>query len=193
MWTLSERSALVILVLPVLQPEYVKSHVGNPADEKFCSMFSEWSELVQSWNISHDYIRFAALWRREEIICNKLTEKKWQNVAFIICGSINVNYLDNNRKIQDTLSSFDLFNTAHFPIRIQNNSVSAIDIFIDINRSGNYTGSPLVSGLSDHDGQIMYINNINLQTRNSCTQSVLYESIFDSIKLWNLTHQLYSA
>jgi hypothetical protein len=53
------------------------------------------------------------------------------------------------------------------------NSFSTIDnIFNDLNRSGNYTISLLVSGVSDHDGQIMYINTINLQIYSSCTQLV---------------------
>jgi hypothetical protein len=58
------------------------------------------------------------------------------------------------------------------------NSVSAIyNIFIELNRGGNYTISPLVNGLSDHDGQIIYINNINLQTHSSCTQLVRKSSM----------------
>lgn len=43
---------------------------------------------------------------------------------------------------------------------------------MDLNSSGNYTISPLVNSLSDHNGQIIYINNINLQINNSCTQLV---------------------
>jgi hypothetical protein len=61
----------------------------------------------------------------------------------------------------------------HFPTRIQNNSISAIDnIFIDLCRAGNYTIGPLVNGLPDHDAQIIYINNINLETQNNCFQSI---------------------
>jgi hypothetical protein len=97
------------------------------------------------------------------------------NLEFIICGDINVNYLVDNRKKQlDTLlSSFNLSRTVYFPTRIQNNSISAIDnIFIDPNRSGNYTIILHVNDLSDHDGQIIYINNTNLQIHSSCTQLV---------------------
>jgi hypothetical protein len=61
----------------------------------------------------------------------------------------------------------------HFPTRIQNNSISAIDnIFIDLCRAGNYTIGPLVNGPSDHDAQIVYINDINLEPQNNYFQSV---------------------
>jgi hypothetical protein len=61
----------------------------------------------------------------------------------------------------------------HFPIRIQNNSISAIDnIFIDLCRAGNYTIGPLVNGQSDHDADHIYINNINLETQNNCFQCI---------------------
>lgn len=97
-------------------------------------------------------------------------------IQLIICGDINVNYLEgSNRKKQldSLLSSFNLTSTLHFPTRIQNNSISAIDIiFIDLNKSRNYIISPLINGMSDHDGQIIHINNSNIQIHNSYTQSV---------------------
>jgi hypothetical protein len=72
------------------------------------------------------------------------------------------------KQLDTLLSSFNLTSTVHFPTKIQNNSISEIDnIFIDLNRIGNYTISPLVNGLSDYDGQMIYIiNNINLETHN---------------------------
>jgi hypothetical protein len=60
-----------------------------------------------------------------------------------------------------------------FPTRILNGSVSAIDnIFVDFSRKGNYTISPLVNDLSDHDGQLIHRNNINLQTSSSSVQLI---------------------
>ncbi|GFG36914.1 hypothetical protein Cfor_12463 [Coptotermes formosanus] len=98
------------------------------------------------------------------------------NIEFVICGDINLNYLnDNNRRKQlDTLlSSYNLSCTVHCPTGVQNNLISTIDnIFIDLNEAGNCTVGPRVNGLCDHDGQIIYINNLNLQTQNSCTQSI---------------------
>jgi hypothetical protein len=93
------------------------------------------------------------------------------NSEFIISGDFNVNYLDysNRRKQLDTLlSSFNLLSTVCFRTRILNGSVSAIDtIFVDFSRKGNYTINSLVNGLSDHDGQLIHMKNINLQTSSS--------------------------
>jgi hypothetical protein len=98
------------------------------------------------------------------------------NSEFIICGNFNVNYLDysNRRKQLDALlSSFNLFSTVCFPTRILNGSVSAIvNIFVDFCRKGNYTISPHVNGLSDHDGQLIHMNNINLQNSISSVQLI---------------------
>jgi hypothetical protein len=50
-----------------------------------------------------------------------------------------------------------------FPTRLQNNSISAIDnIFIDYSRQGNYKISPIYNGLSDHDAQLISIQDVNL-------------------------------
>jgi hypothetical protein len=93
------------------------------------------------------------------------------NLELILCGDININYLvdSNNKKQLDVLlSSFNLFSIVDFPTRIQSNSSSAIDnIFIDFHRLGNYTICPYINGLSDHDAQILYLNNIDLYTRNN--------------------------
>jgi hypothetical protein len=98
------------------------------------------------------------------------------NSEFIICGDFNVNYLDySNRKKQldALLSSFNLLSAVCFPTRILNGSVSAIDnIFVDFSRKRNYTISSLVNGLSDHDGQLIYMENINLQTSHSSVQLI---------------------
>jgi hypothetical protein len=74
------------------------------------------------------------------------------------------------------LSSYNLYSIVHFPIRIQNNSISAIDnIFIDLYIAGNYTTGPLVNELSEHEVRIIYINNINLQTQKNCFQNTMNE------------------
>ena len=54
--------------------------------------------------------------------------------------------------------------TVNFPPRIHNNSITAIDnIFIDKEvKYENYSIHPLVNGLSDHDAQIIIINNITV-------------------------------
>jgi hypothetical protein len=98
------------------------------------------------------------------------------NSEFIFCGDFNVNYLDcsNRRKQLDALlSSFNLLGTVCFCTRILNDPVSAIDkIFVNFSRKGNYTISSLANGLSDHDGQLKHMKNINLQTSGSSVQLI---------------------
>jgi hypothetical protein len=61
----------------------------------------------------------------------------------------------------------------HFPTRSLNVSISAIDIiFIDITHRGKYTLYPLINGLSDHNGQIMHLDSISMQTQLSDTRII---------------------
>jgi exonuclease III len=106
---------------------------------------------------------FAYFLKGLDAILKSLYEAK---LKLMICGDVNINYLVNSNKKQldDLLSSFNLFSTVDFLTRIQSNSASAIDnIFIDLHSCGDYIIRPHVIGLSDHDAQIVYINNIGLQ------------------------------
>jgi len=86
------------------------------------------------------------------------------SINIIICGDININYLDNtNNKIQlySLLASYDLYTTVGFPTRINNCSHTVIDnIFIHKSKNTNFTINPLPNGLLDHDAQIMILHNI---------------------------------
>lgn len=96
------------------------------------------------------------------IILNLLYSNK---IEYIICGDISVNYLDTCTKIQqlDTLSTtHNLRSTVNFPTRIVSSSVTAIaSIFVD--KARNYTISPFINRLSDHDAQLIKLNNVILQ------------------------------
>jgi len=89
------------------------------------------------------------------------------DIEFIVCGDMNTDYLIdsyNKKQLNTTLLSYNLTNTVQFPTRIQNNSKTAIDnIFIDVTKFGNYTVQPFYIDLSDHDAQIITINDILLQ------------------------------
>ena len=62
------------------------------------------------------------------------------------------------------LATYNLISTIRFPKRGLNGSSSAIDnIFIDISHCGKYTIAPFINGLSDHDGQIIKLEKINMQ------------------------------
>jgi exonuclease III len=81
------------------------------------------------------------------------------------CGDININYLENCTKRQqlDPVSAtYNSIGTVHFATRITNECISAKgNIFIDKTR--NFTTSPFMNGTSDHDAQVITLNNIFLQ------------------------------
>lgn len=73
-----------------------------------------------------------------DIILNPLLKFKTE---FIMCGDININYMEtinNKKKLDNLLNTYNLISTVSFHTRIVNTSISMIDnIFIDSRR--NYT------------------------------------------------------
>jgi hypothetical protein len=58
-----------------------------------------------------------------------------------------------------------LSHIVNFATRTQNESSTAIDnIFVDKSRLWSSSASPLINGLSDHDAQLLTINNIYTTT-----------------------------
>jgi endonuclease/exonuclease/phosphatase family metal-dependent hydrolase len=83
---------------------------------------------------------------------------------FLICGDINTDYLiESNRKkkqLASLLTTYNLLHTVNFATRTQNESSTATDnIFVDNSRLQSSSTSPLIKGLSDHDAQLLTINN----------------------------------
>jgi len=65
------------------------------------------------------------------------------------------------------LLTYNLSVIVYFPTRSQGHSSTAIDnIFIDTYKFINFTFSPLYKGLSDHDAQLLKINDADLQLQN---------------------------
>jgi ABC-type uncharacterized transport system YnjBCD substrate-binding protein len=98
------------------------------------------------------------------------------------------------RHLYTLLATYNLTNTIYFPTRIQNGSVSATDnIFIDLNKNRNYTVCPFINWLSDHNAQIIKLNNINTLKqfgetqiiRNFSKYSITEFKIKLSYKTWN--------
>ena len=89
-------------------------------------------------------------------------------LEYIFCGDINIDYLtDSDRKsrLDALLTTYNLTSIVNFPTRIQNNSATAIDnIFIDTSKMGNYTISPIINGLSDHDAQFITLYSYIMRT-----------------------------
>jgi hypothetical protein len=92
------------------------------------------------------------------------------DLKLIICGDINIDYLTDNdkkRQLDAVFLTYNLSAIVHFPTRSQGYSSTAINnIFIDTYKFINYTVSPLHNGLSDHDAQLLVINDVNLQLQN---------------------------
>jgi hypothetical protein len=92
------------------------------------------------------------------------------DLKLIICGDINIDYLtdsDKKRQLDAVLLTYNLSAIVHLPTRSQGYSSTAIDnIFIDTNTFIKYTASPIHNGLSDHDAQLLIINDVNLQLQN---------------------------
>jgi hypothetical protein len=92
------------------------------------------------------------------------------NAKIVLCGDMNVNYLTNNnkkRKMYLLLALVNLVSTVNFPMRLQNNSATAIDnISIDASLQGNYVIYSLCNGLSDHDAQLIVLTEVEAFTRN---------------------------
>lgn len=80
----------------------------------------------------------------------------------IICGDINVNYLEKctkRQQLDSLLATYNLNGKVHFPTRITNGSISVIaNIFLDMTR--NYTISLFINSMSNHYAQLITLNNI---------------------------------
>jgi len=81
----------------------------------------------------------------------------------ILCGDFNINFLESTSRItllESLLASYNLYSTIKFPTRNFINSHTLVDnIFININRF-DFSATPLINGLSDHDAQIMALSDI---------------------------------
>ena len=76
------------------------------------------------------------------------------------------------------LNSYNLVSVINFPTRIKNNSSTTIDsIFLDVSKLGTYTTHPMVSGLSDHDGQLLELNDGNLKNNKNKNQTLTTRKI----------------
>jgi hypothetical protein len=102
--------------------------------------------------------------KRLDVMLKYLYSPKSQ---FIICGDINVNYLnENNRKqqINSLLKTYNLSPTVNFATGVQNSFCTAIDnIFIDNARLSSPYTFPIVNGLSDHEAQFHTVSNIAME------------------------------
>jgi hypothetical protein len=82
----------------------------------------------------------------------------------IICGDTNINYLIESYKkeqLQSVLDTYNLVQIIDFPTRISSTSISLIDnFFLDSNICNKFLVYPAINGLSEHDGQILILENL---------------------------------
>jgi hypothetical protein len=90
------------------------------------------------------------------------------NIEFLICGDINVNYLENNSKrtqLDEMLRTYNLISAVNFPTIIKATATLIDNVFIDSSRDCDL--KPYVNGLSDHDAQLVVIK-IGIVTKEKC-------------------------
>jgi hypothetical protein len=104
------------------------------------------------------------------------------NIEFLICGDINVNYLENNSKrtqLDEMLRTYNLISALNFLTRITKATVTLIDnVFIDSSR--NCDLKPYVNGLSDHNAQLVVIK-IGIVTKEKCKSIDIKEINKDTV------------
>ena len=135
--------------------------------------------------------------QRIEIILNSLQNAKTE---IILCGDLNINFKENNNnkiRLEQLLNSFNLKGTVHFPTRTTNTSSTIIDnIFIDVRN--NYIIKPHINGLSDHDAQIIKIDNYSLTIKNKVpnyTRNINEQTIveFQNLLSWELWEDVFNT
>ena len=102
-------------------------------------------------------------------------------VEFVICGDININYLQNCNKRQQLdalLQTYNLTGTVSFPTRKSKASFTAIDN-IFITKTKNYIINPHINGLSDHKAQIIMIENTVLTNKITTKRDINDQSILE--------------
>ena len=101
-----------------------------------------------------------------ELVLNQLYKV---STDIVLCGDFNINFFETTSRVlflQSLLASFGLFSTIKFPTKNFDNSHTLIDnIFIDTNRF-SFSAKPLVTGLSDHDAQIIVLSDIMCSSPN---------------------------
>ena len=66
------------------------------------------------------------------------------------------------------MNTFNLMQVINFPTRINANNGTLIDpIFVDTSVFTNIHMEPFINGLSDHDAQIIYLQNVSIRPKHS--------------------------
>jgi hypothetical protein len=97
---------------------------------------------------------------------NILNQFLQPNVTYLICSDLNINLFTKSNdalKLITLMNTFNLTQVVDFPTRIINNNGTLIDtIFVDTTIYDKIRVKPFTNGLSDHDAQIIYLQNANI-------------------------------
>jgi hypothetical protein len=107
-------------------------------------------------------------------IINSLSKS---NRDITLCSDINVNFFIedcNKRQILDNiLATYNLVSIKEYPTRMAKGCDLAIDnIYIDKTHIWSYTVCPVINGLSDHDAQVIRLENVLIHKQLSETRIV---------------------
>lgn len=109
--------------------------------------------------------------------CLNYLFNKFKSKYLVLCGDFNVDYLNNSKyryELDDILKSFSLTVTNEQPTRISLTSAKCIDYMCTNLEPEQYSFSLVVSGFSDHFGQVLKITN------NTEPDNILYKRRFYS-------------
>ena len=107
----------------------------------------------------------------------------------ILCGDFNIDFSVNNHKktqLENFLYSFNLIGTVYFPTRITSTTSSTIDNFF-IGKHINYSISPYINGLSDHDGQLFILGD---SMKRNKLKRYLYKRDINDMTIANFQYNL---
>jgi hypothetical protein len=91
------------------------------------------------------------------------------SINLIICGDVNINYLqtsNSKNQLDSLLALYNLYGVVNFPTRITERSSTAIDnFFMDKGKNAKYSISPIYNGLSDHDAQLLVLYDVIIENQ----------------------------
>jgi hypothetical protein len=155
-----------LFMKPYLSQPQIWVNFCNDQDIEICAVNSHFSSsnycILSVYRLpSGNFTHFLS---SLDTILNRLYNN---TLNIIICGDFNINYPENsNNKLQldSLLASYNLHSVVDFPTRVTNSSCTAIDnIFINKHINVDFSIQSCPNGLSDHDAQILTLNDIQIQ------------------------------
>jgi hypothetical protein len=106
-----------------------------------------------------------------EIILNHFLQP---NMTYLICGDLKINLFiksNDTLKLETLMNTFNLTQVVNFPTRIINNNATLIDtFFVDTTIYDKIQVKSFINGLSDHDAQIICLQNANIRLQQSVSK-----------------------